>query len=138
MQVLNSIQSDVQLKPIYWEQSEDTPKIILDSQRNIFQISGISFPPNPLLFYRPVLKWVKEYSENPNQETNVEISLEYFSMTSAKCLLDFLLKLKHIHNSGYKVVVGWKYDEQDDQMLEAGTEYSELLEMPFNFSAKKL
>ncbi|WP_027000568.1 DUF1987 domain-containing protein [Eisenibacter elegans] len=111
------------------EGTEDTPKIILDKNNGIFEISGRSLPEDAAEFYDPVLQWLGEYGSSPNPETVFIFKLEYFNTASSKLILDILSKLEGI--TGTSVL--WYYHEDDEDMQEAGTEFSELVEVPFEF-----
>ncbi len=109
--------------------TEDTPTIILDSNNGIFEISGRSLPEDSAEFYTPILEWLDGYSSTPNQETEFVFKLEYFNTASSKLILDILSKLETIDNTK----VSWYYHEDDEDMQEAGNEFSELVEVPFDF-----
>ena len=111
------------------EGTEDTPKIILDKGNGIFEISGRSLPEDSAEFYQPVLDWLDEYKENANPSTEFMFKLEYFNTASSKLILDVLSNLEDI--KGMNIV--WYYHEDDEDMQEAGEEFSELVELPFEF-----
>jgi hypothetical protein len=111
------------------EGTEDTPKIILDKKNGIFEISGRSLPEDSAEFYRPVLEWIAEYAKGPNGSTEFVFKLEYFNTASSKLILDVLSALEDIQ--GMKIM--WYYHEDDEDMEEAGQEFSELVEIPFEF-----
>jgi hypothetical protein len=52
-------------------------------------------------------------------------------------LLEIFYMLEKIVKAGKKVKVVWNYLEIDDDMLDAGEEYKEMLELPFEFRAIK-
>ncbi len=111
--------------------TDDTPNVILDAQNNIFEFSGRSLPEDVATFYAPVLEWIQEYAKSPNPKTNVVFKLEYFNTASSKMILDLLLKFEEIYKSGKEVVIVWNYQEDDEDMLEAGEEYADIVEIPF-------
>lgn len=111
------------------EGTEDTPRIILDRNTGIFEISGRSLPEDAAEFYHPVIQWLDSYSQKPNPKTDFVLKLEYFNTASSKLLLDTLSKVEAI--KGAKIV--WYHYEDDEDMHEAGTEFSELVEVPFEF-----
>jgi hypothetical protein len=111
--------------------TEDTPNVILDAGNNIIEFSGRSLPEDVVAFYAPVLQWIEEYAKSPNKKTEVIFRLEYFNTASSKILLDILLKFEDIMNDGHEVVVQWYYQEDDEDMQEAGDEYSEIVDIPF-------
>ncbi len=111
------------------EGTEDTPKIILNRNDGIFEISGRSLPEDSADFYQPILDWLDKYSGSPNPETVFVFKLEYFNTASSKLILDILSKLETISNTR----IHWYFHEDDEDMEEAGTEFSELVEVPFEF-----
>ncbi|MGZ3900964.1 MAG: DUF1987 domain-containing protein [Bacteroidia bacterium] len=113
--------------------TEDTPVIKFDTDNNHFTITGRSLPEDVTEFYKPVFEWLREFSENATASTVFKFKLEYFNTASSKIILDILMKLEDIHSQKNDVVsVEWFYSESDDDMLEAGEEYKELVEVPFN------
>ncbi|MDH5365517.1 MAG: DUF1987 domain-containing protein [Cyclobacteriaceae bacterium] len=111
------------------EGAEDTPKIILDKGNGIYEISGRSLPEDSAEFYQPVLDWIEEYNKDPNPETEFVFKLEYFNTASSKLILDVLSALEDVQ--GCKIT--WYFHEDDEDMEEAGEEFSELVEIPFEY-----
>jgi hypothetical protein len=109
--------------------TEDTPKIVLNKEAQQFEISGRSLPEDAAEFYQPILDWLEKYSASPNPSTNFQFKLEYFNTASSKLILDVLSKLEEI--TGATII--WYYHEDDEDMEEAGEEFSELVEVPFEF-----
>ena len=64
-----------------------------------------------------------------------DIKLEYFNTASSKQILDIFLILDEIFLRGNSVKVNWYYSELDEDLGEAGEEYSELVEVPFELIA---
>lgn len=115
------------------EGTEDTPKIILDGTNNIFEISGRSLPEDCAQFYKPILDWLDAFT--PSSGMNFVFKLDYFNTASSKLILDILNRLEKIKNKGKDVKVLWYYAEDDEDMQEAGEEFSELVEVPFTLEA---
>ena len=113
------------------EGTEDTPRIILDKTNKIFEISGRSLPEDSSEFYQPILDWLVEYKMDPLPETIFDFKLEYFNTASSKLILDVLTVLEDIEN----VKVVWYFYEDDEDMEEAGEEFSELVDVDFEFKA---
>ena len=111
------------------EGTEDTPKIMLDAGNGIFEISGRSLPEDTAEFYQPILEWIEGYSQSPNGKTEFVFKLEYFNTASSKLILDVLSALEDI--DGMSIL--WYFHEDDEDMEEAGEEFSELVEIPFEF-----
>lgn len=111
--------------------TEDTPKIILDAENEIMEISGRSLPEDVSAFYEPVLNWLNEYAEKPNKKTIFNFKLTYFNTASSKLLLDILMKLEEMHENGNDILIRWHYPEDDEDMEEAGEEYADIVDVPF-------
>lgn len=111
--------------------TEDTPRIILDAGNEIMEISGRSLPEDVSSFYEPVLNWLNEYAEKPNNKTIFNFKLTYFNTASSKLLLDILMKLEEMHEQGQDILIRWHYPEDDEDMAEAGEEYADIVDVPF-------
>lgn len=115
--------------------TDDTPEITLDYQNKKFMFSGRSLPEDVVSFYKPVLDWLDEFEQNPLEGAEFEFKLEYFNTASSKLILDILLKINDIFEEGTPMKVSWHYMELDIDLQEAGEEYSELIEIPFDLVA---
>jgi hypothetical protein len=116
--------------------TEDTPTVLIDETKELFQISGRSLPEDVTTFYKPVIDWLDLFSVTPTKCMTLQVKLEYFNTASSKILLDILMKLEEIHQAGTsEIKVNWHYDKRDDDMLEAGEEYKDLVEIPFELHA---
>lgn len=119
------------MKPIIIEGTPKTPTIRFDVSEGIFEIKGRSIPENSVEFYKPLIDWLDDYKETPLDKTVVNIRLEYFNTSSSKCILDVFKKLEAIHKAKNDVVVNWFYEEDDEDMLEAGEDYESIIRVPF-------
>ncbi|MBD79911.1 MAG: nuclear pore complex subunit [Crocinitomicaceae bacterium] len=114
--------------------SSKTPIINFDPNEGKFEIGGRSIPENAVDFYRPIYNWLDEYVKSPVKATELNIKLEYFNTSSSKCLLDVFKKVEYLtKNSLGDVTVNWYYEEDDEDMLEAGEDYDIIISIPFNF-----
>lgn len=113
------------------EATRDTPGVILDPENNKFEMNGKSLPEDVGSFYDPILEWLENYSENPNEETLFEMKMNYFNTASSKMLMDVLFTLEEIAEGGNNVKIHWHYKEKDEDMKEAGEEYADIVEVPF-------
>ncbi|NVO08857.1 MAG: DUF1987 domain-containing protein [Bacteroidales bacterium] len=111
--------------------TDDTPTVILDSENEIFEISGRSLPEDVTAFYEPIIRWLEEYSSSPNAKTIFTFKLVYFNTASSKLLLDILMKLEQMHEDGKDMLIRWYYPEDDEDMQEAGEEYADIVDVPF-------
>ena len=116
--------------------TKSTPLINFNAANGEFEISGKSTHENPVVFYEPILQWLHDYSKNANNHTTLLINLEYFNTSSSKCLLDIFRKMKQMTLIGNTVLIKWQYEKGDEDMHEAGTDYAEIIDLPFEFIEK--
>lgn len=119
------------MESISIEGTAKTPTIKFELDKGFLEIKGRSIPENSIEFYKPLIDWLEKYSLSPKVDTSVNIQLEYFNTSSSKCILDVFKKLESIHNKGGKIVINWYYEEDDEDMLEAGEDYQAIINVPF-------
>jgi hypothetical protein len=112
-----------------------TPFIDFNANEGLLEIKGKSIPENAIEFYQGVYEWLDAYLLTPNGNTSITVALEYFNTSSSKCLLDIFRKLETLHKSGKSnVLVNWMYEEDDEDMMEAGDDYQTIVKIPFNIN----
>lgn len=117
------------------QQGIKTPNINFSYTEGVLVISGKSIPENSIDFYKPIYDWLDAYAQAPNAKTELKVQLEYFNTSSSKCLLDIFRKLEPLHSSGKSVViVNWLYEEDDEDIMEAGDDYRTIVKLPFSIS----
>jgi len=121
---------------LFVEATETTPRVEFNKIKDIFRIEGKSLPEDVKNFYNPLIQWFDNYSNQPNQQTHLYLDYEYFNTASSKMILILLNKLRDINKKGFSVLVTWSYPQHDAELEEAGEEFSELLNIPFEFIAK--
>lgn len=119
------------MDPIIIEGTPKTPSIKFDAKDGVFEIKGRSIPENSVEFYKPLNEWLDQYMQTPLDKTVVNIRLEYFNTSSSKCILDVFKRLEAIHRSKHDVEINWFYEEDDEDMLEAGEDYDSIIKVPF-------
>jgi hypothetical protein len=113
--------------------TEDTPEVNFNYGARHFVLSGRSLPEDVTAFFAPLFEWLEEFSAKPLDGVEFQFRLEYFNTASSKLILDFLMKLEEINASmDGALSVSWYYTEGDDDMMEAGEEYKDLVEIPFS------
>jgi len=110
----------------------ETPFVRFEPKKNVFEISGFSLPENVISFYKPVVDWLEEYFTNPNKETVFSFKIKYFNTASSKMLTRIFLKLEEMNDNGKNVLVKWFFNEEDDEMQEAGEEFKEIINLPID------
>jgi len=126
------------------EQSDNSPEIILDLENNQYMIRGESRPENVSEFYEPIMKWIEDWGGQlyyraqkygKDQSHAFRFQFEYFNSSSAKYIMDLLLKINEIDKSSdnIQIKIEWAYDEMDEDIEEAGKEFEDLTSMQFQF-----
>lgn len=116
-----------------------SPKVMLDMPKSTIEISGYSRPEDARDFYMPIIRWIEQFSKtvlsakSKPQLVSCSFKFIYFNSSSAKYLFDIVILLKDIAKKGVPINVLWYYDEDDDELLEAGEELSEMSGIPFSF-----
>jgi hypothetical protein len=113
--------------------TKNTPEVILDP-KGIIKMTGRLIPENAIEFFNPIDEWINEYFCNPSDITCLEICFEYINSEGIKHLLDLIHKIIHIHlkNNKKKLITNWYYKDDDEDILEIGTFFSSVLNVPFN------
>jgi len=108
-----------------------TPTIKFNGDTGELVIRGRSIPENSIDFYKPLIDWLDKYSAVAGEEVILKMELEYFNTSSSKCILDIFKKLEAIKKNGKNVTVKWHYEEDDEDMLEAGEDYDAIIDVTF-------
>ena len=131
------------MRKLIIEETSSSPRVILDPDKRIFEISGESRPPDVGEFYGEILNWMDDYSQNLMTSSDssdpvvFSFDLEYFNSSSAKYLLDFCKQIANVRSKGLDVTVKWHYEDDDADMLEVGKEMSRMVRFPFEYIEKK-
>lgn len=116
--------------------TEITPKVLLDKSKGVFVLQGKCLPEDAKKFFSPIVEWFDLYFEQPNNQTSFLIDFDYFNTASSKMLVIILSKLRDLHRDGKQVKVTWMFPQCDLELEDAGEEFSELLNIPFEFIPK--
>ena len=106
------------------------PAVAFDASKGLLELNGNSIPERAEDFYIPLLEWIKNYMQNPCEATTLNLKLIYINSRSKRFLLDLLEMMKFDNNN---VTINWYYEEDDEDMLDVGETYQELIDFPINF-----
>ena len=127
------------MRKLIIDQTSHSPKVILDPEKKIFDISGESRPPDVQEFYNQILSWLDNFSsnlammENKKDPIVFNFNFEYFNSSSGKCILDICKVLARLHSKENNININWHYEKDDDDMLLAGKEISRIVKFPFDY-----
>lgn len=110
------------MEDLFIQGTDSLPTVSLKANGE-FKISGRALPEDAIQFFAPIIGWITGFVA---QEINMEINLDYFNTSVSKQLLDFF-KIIEQQEGNTSIQVKWLYEEGDDEMLESGELYQELL-----------
>ena len=117
---------------ILLEGTAKTPEVKFSIDPISMSLSGRSIPENSIEFYKPLLDWVDQSIQSHDEVVCISVKLEYFNTSSSKCLMDLF---KRIEKAAPMASVDWYYEEEDEDMLEAGEDYDAIIDIPFRLIA---
>jgi hypothetical protein len=118
------------------EKTNNTPSIYIDEANMLCRIEGSSFPEDAYEVYQHVLDWLSRVGENIDSELVVEFDYDFLNSISHKKVWQILHELKQLYKIGKQVKVLWYYDENDEDIMEAGEDLAELMNIPFELIAR--
>ena len=121
------------MKSLSIEGTHKTPEISADQELGLIEIKGRSHPENTAQCYWPLTDWTDKYIKIPQEKTTININLEYFNTSSSKIILNILKKFETIPDAKERVVVNWYYEANDEDDLETGEYFSQMINLNFNF-----
>ena len=127
--------SDTKSKIFRLSKADNKPMLDFNGDTGRFQISGVSNPENASEFYAPVLAWMDDYSPGPGQTVSLEIKMDYFGTSSTKWILQIMKRFEAMAAKGVDVSIKWYYYDDDEDLMEAGQQFSELVKIPFQLIA---
>ncbi|HOD54656.1 MAG TPA: DUF1987 domain-containing protein [Candidatus Cloacimonadota bacterium] len=119
------------MESLHIDESKFTMAVDFNTEKGLCIMSGNSYPEDAISFFEPLNRWLSQYICEVNKPLTVEIKLNYLNSSSSKCFMDIFDLLDDYHQDGGNVHVKWFYQEDDDEIKEAGEELLE--DMSFNF-----
>jgi hypothetical protein len=128
------------MRKLIIDQTQNSPKVILDPENKIYEISGESRPPDVREFYDKIITWMDDFSlqlvkaNNRTEPVIFTFNFEYFNSSSGKMILDICKVLARLQARGMNVKVDWHYERDDVDMMEVGQEISRIVKFPFEYT----
>jgi hypothetical protein len=120
------------MNPLNLQPTDDTPNVSFNYNNSSFEISGRSLPEDSISFYTPVIEWLKNYVLSPSEESNFVFHFEYVSTSSTKQIMKLIIMIDELTKTN-KTNVYWKYDKDDDDMLQTGKRLQKLTTVDFKY-----
>jgi len=128
------------MKKLVIGQTSNSPRVILDPEKKIYEISGESRPPDVREFYEQIVSWMDDFSleliktGDKTEPVKFNFNFGYFNSSSGKLILDLCKILARMQGRGMMVTVNWHYEKDDVDMLEVGHEISRIVKFPFEYT----
>lgn len=128
------------MKKLIIDQTTNSPKVILDPEKKIYEISGESRPPDVREFYDQIINWMDDFSlqlikaDDKSEPVMFTFNFGYFNSSSGKMILDICKVLARLQARGMNVKVNWRYEKDDVDMYEVGQEISRIVKFQFEYT----
>lgn len=127
------------MKIIHIPKTEKTPEVTLDDTLMVFQVKGNCLPENIRELSQQVSSGLERYlhdfekKKSQDKPFRVNFMLGYFNTAAAKFIADIIMLVHNFIQKGINIKIYWYYNEDDHDMLEAGEEMAEMVNVPMNF-----
>jgi hypothetical protein len=118
-------------KQVIQEELKNCPGITFYPGTNKLEMIGRSIPENPELIFRRFDNWITQHFDN-NGSLDINFQLEYINSGSSKYLYEILKRLTGFRKSGKDIKMKWRYEEDDEAMLELGEHYRDTAGIPLD------
>jgi hypothetical protein len=120
----------VEIKNLFIEPTDKSPQIDLNHLTGELIFSGRSIPENAAKLYEDVFKWVRNYTIDPKQKTNLRLILEYFNTSSLIWIAKIIRVLCSMKEKENSVMIHLYFDFEDfDNMEDLKSELSPIIDM---------
>lgn len=114
------------MKKLSIAKTQNTPRVLLDPEAGVVDLTGKSYPENTSELFGPVIGWLNEYfGGNSRDKTIVNLDIDYFNSSSSRALYELFTVLNEAVVAGNEIEVNWIYDEEDESTEEDGEDFSE-------------
>lgn len=115
------------------KKTEETPAIIFNPDKGVFQFVATSWPENAKEFYEPIYKWIVDYFNNtPLKLTVFQFRMEYMNTASSKQIAKILSMIKNFSET-HDVKIKWFYEKGDFDMNKEGKRFAQILDLEIDF-----
>jgi hypothetical protein len=121
------------MKDLIIKGDKQKPDLVFSAVTGELRISGQSLPENATMLYEPVLQWLEEYCKAPVSHTILSLKMKYYNTASSKMFFSIIKKLNLLYKGGADVEIEWYYQSDDEDMLDAGEYFRDLVDIPFKF-----
>lgn len=138
IKVLTFTNSFEQMKSLFIEAGDYSPKVSFDTSSNVFEITGDSFGEDTLRFFNPIVDWLQRYLKQNNRFIEFNIQMNYLNTSSFKRFNEILAMLERYYMATKTLVkINWICNQDDDEIIDYGEDIKEFFEnLPINIHIK--
>ncbi len=115
--------------------TDRSPRVILNASESRIEIEGISMTLQPHNFFAPVFYWLEKMKSAQPSSLSFHINLTFFNTYASKIILRMMQKAMELELIGCEIKFYWYYEEEDDEIKEAGEHYASIINKEINFIA---
>ncbi len=115
------------------ESTPNLPYVDFNNQTGTIFIKGRSYSENAYTFYSRLNKWANNYLLSKPKSTHITLAFQYLNTSSGVQVFNFVRNIQQSKSYGDSLTVVWGYEEDDDDLLQLGQDFSTALQLPFEF-----
>lgn len=115
------------------EQTEFTPKIILDPDLSLIKIYGNSRPISITAYFEPIFEWIENYGKHGKKHLYFHFQFNHINTYTMRFLLKLIRILNHYSKDRKSIHIVWIYDNDDEDSKEFGEQLRNLFGEKNNF-----
>ncbi len=108
------------------EKTEADPELKANFETGEINISERFLSYFPYEIFYPLVIWIDDYLTKGNSIKKIGLDFDYFSTSPSKCILELLKFVAKSSNEDLKIV--WFHYDDDEDMIQAGNDYKEMLD----------
>ena len=110
-----------------------SPYVLFDGDKATFEIGGISAMEDAKAFYAPLIEALGKFKEEYKIPLDVTFDFHAFNTSSARQILALMREMAEVPS-----IIRWVYEMDDEDMLEAGEDYQNMIGVNFVFEEKEV
>jgi hypothetical protein len=119
------------MNDLFIDETSNTPAVFFMVKNGILNIAGKCLPEDPVEFFKQIENSIDEFiNQHSDQLLVITCEFVYINTSSSKSLYNLLRKAV---DNLKKVSIVWGHEEEDDDMLDQGKDYEDLLGIEFEF-----
>ena len=112
--------------------TERTPKVEFTNSTNELLLEGICIPELTHDFFKPIIAFVREVEEKRSlKHFPLTVKLHFFNTGSSRYILELMKTVQKMKEHGFEIKFRWYFNEDDEDIEEAGSSYAFILNETF-------